>query len=644
MADLQISQFVPTAPTQEPMQGRPNQSKQTPSQSIPSRNDSVQISPQQKDQQGLTEFELQLEYSKKGGSGLALSSPQQAPQLPIAAPFVEKEQTTSGQKALSQKPISQNLISKGTLNQEIIAQSSQQNLPRLAESDLAPSRTPISGFESSKVTPYQTRLAQADLAGQQVQINNLPKQDPSQSPPQSLHQGLHLGLQTMQDGTFPQQSNSGALGELKQQSASLEGSAFNRSGNSLNSRKLENAKSSEKLVNPRNINSFTNQTSIPVTDTLPLQSSAQAQFRGNNIQSKNVQMTSPSNVSHLASDLTGSALFINELADAEVGFSNGSELGQDKGIQARKKTWSGSLSGNEFIDTLGSVQLAPESSSEKMITADPFFAGIQNKSSQQTELPTGLQLNSIKKKQMGAGITGRNEEPNSSLHASLQASGQAFGMAAGTQSGIGSSSQMADVTAHVVPGAMSKLRIATDGLMNISSGIQKLSLQGGEMKIRLRPDNLGEIHLKVTTNGSNVGLKIQASDEKSKQIIEESLSYLKESLSAQNLALNQVDLSVLSTSNMMGNDDSKNSSQNSNSQNQNSLNMEGFNFNQQSMNGQMSGRDYGNSNQTNYFDNDGVPAARVSAMRRNGQSQFSQVDPSGLARLKASNGRLDVMA
>ena len=64
------------------------------------------------------------------------------------------------------------------------------------------------------------------------------------------------------------------------------------------------------------------------------------------------------------------------------------------------------------------------------------------------------------------------------------------------------------------------------------------------MHIRLKPENLGELHVRVMTDGTQVGLHIQASDEKSKKILEESLSHLKESMAAQNLTLGSVELTV----------------------------------------------------------------------------------------------------
>ena len=67
------------------------------------------------------------------------------------------------------------------------------------------------------------------------------------------------------------------------------------------------------------------------------------------------------------------------------------------------------------------------------------------------------------------------------------------------------------------------------------------------MKIRLNPDHLGEIHVRVSAggkSGSEVGLQIQASDERAKRILEESISSLKDGLASQSLTLSKIDVQV----------------------------------------------------------------------------------------------------
>ena len=104
------------------------------------------------------------------------------------------------------------------------------------------------------------------------------------------------------------------------------------------------------------------------------------------------------------------------------------------------------------------------------------------------------------------------------------------------------------VTGHVVPGAASRERLSSESLAGIGTQIRGLGAQGGEMRIRMKPENLGELHMKITTQGNTVGIQIQASDERAKRILEDSLSHLKESLASQSLTLGQVDVNVSQSS------------------------------------------------------------------------------------------------
>ena len=112
-----------------------------------------------------------------------------------------------------------------------------------------------------------------------------------------------------------------------------------------------------------------------------------------------------------------------------------------------------------------------------------------------------------------------------------------------------------EIPANVVPGAMSRDRLSTDSLIGLSTGIRNLTQQGsGEIRVRLKPGNLGELNIRVITDGNRVGLHIQASDEKAKAVIEESMVHLKESLSAQHMTLSQVDLTLASSPVLTGSD------------------------------------------------------------------------------------------
>ena len=103
-----------------------------------------------------------------------------------------------------------------------------------------------------------------------------------------------------------------------------------------------------------------------------------------------------------------------------------------------------------------------------------------------------------------------------------------------------------EVQGHVVRGAMARERLATASVVHVSSNISNLTAQGGgEIRIRLKPDNLGELHLRVIAHGNDVRLQIKATDDRARGIIEESMSQLKENLASHNLSLNGVDLTTV---------------------------------------------------------------------------------------------------
>ncbi|MBI4925308.1 MAG: flagellar hook-length control protein FliK [Bdellovibrio sp.] len=102
-----------------------------------------------------------------------------------------------------------------------------------------------------------------------------------------------------------------------------------------------------------------------------------------------------------------------------------------------------------------------------------------------------------------------------------------------------------EINGHVVPGAMAKERLTRESLLGMSQEIKRLSTNGGgEISIRLKPDHLGELHLQVGTFGRNVHLKVKASNEEARKILEESIEHLKESLKEHELNLARVDFGV----------------------------------------------------------------------------------------------------
>jgi len=98
--------------------------------------------------------------------------------------------------------------------------------------------------------------------------------------------------------------------------------------------------------------------------------------------------------------------------------------------------------------------------------------------------------------------------------------------------------------APVTQGTAGKTILSHDALNQISNQVNLMSKakQDGEIKIRLKPDHLGELMMSVKTNGQHVSLQIKAQDHESKRIIEESLGRLKDSLATQSLDLGKVDV------------------------------------------------------------------------------------------------------
>lgn len=183
--------------------------------------------------------------------------------------------------------------------------------------------------------------------------------------------------------------------------------------------------------------------------------------------------------------------------------------------------------------------------------------------------------------------------------------------------------QTIELKGNVVPGGMMRDRLTTDTVHNLSNGIQSMKFaKGGEMSIKLNPAHLGELMIKVSTDGQAVGLKVHASDPKAKKILEESISSLKESLATQQLALGRVDISVTPTN------QSQQSFLDANSQNSNS----GYRSDMQ----QFDSRDSGQQRSSYAQAQEGydVPQSRSSLVGSN----------AGRAARTASNGRVDLMA
>jgi len=121
----------------------------------------------------------------------------------------------------------------------------------------------------------------------------------------------------------------------------------------------------------------------------------------------------------------------------------------------------------------------------------------------------------------------------------------------GKEAFSGTMTQHLDPSAHskvidapVTEGASGRPVLSHDAIHKMTEHVSQLSQAklDGEIKIRLRPDHLGELQMSVRTQGQNVAIEIKAQNGESKKIIEESLASLKESLANQNLSLARVDV------------------------------------------------------------------------------------------------------
>ena len=150
------------------------------------------------------------------------------------------------------------------------------------------------------------------------------------------------------------------------------------------------------------------------------------------------------------------------------------------------------------------------------------------------------------------------------------------------------------------------------------------------MRVKLHPENLGELHVRVITSGNQVGLQIQASDEKAKKILEESMSHLKDSLASHSLALGSIEVTVAPQSSSSGEmkQEHQQSRQDMMGQSQSNMNQSGQGGSQNS---------YGS------VEND-VAGGRSSMRAMGGSAALSSRAAESSRPSVAANGRLDVRA
>jgi len=199
------------------------------------------------------------------------------------------------------------------------------------------------------------------------------------------------------------------------------------------------------------------------------------------------------------------------------------------------------LSGAEFLGTLNSIREASQarSSGSGGEGAEGFGSSGQRPNLQVIE--GGL-------RQRDEALDGPNSRKNpfSTEWSGIEGAGAAVAHPAGMS--LHGGPHPLQLEGQVTQGSMARERLSSEALLGLSTGIRNFSSanpQGaGEILVRLKPDNLGELRLRVSANGSDIGLKIQASDERSRKILEESMGYLKESLASQNLSLGKVEIAL----------------------------------------------------------------------------------------------------
>ena len=329
----------------------------------------------------------------------------------------------------------------------------------------------------------------------------------------------------------------------------------------------------------------------------------------------------PSHLTSLNSSRSGQAGQSDLMSEIQDGFENlildspfASDVSSSSPIQGKQLNHK--LSGTEFIETLNGTQRA--STQQKTLVG-----GTGKEASRLAGLNIPIEISSDPKAAKTLGMVMGNHEKKPSGKEKINSelfAGIAKDLSSENQFGI-SNPVPAPMTAHVTSGGQVKDRFATDSLINISSQIKTLSQAGGgEFRVRLKPENLGELNIRVIAKGGNIGVQFQASDEKARKVLEDSMNYLKESRSAQKLSLGSVEVSVMPQS--QGSD--SNSNQNFMAQ------QDSF---QQNLN---QGRNQGNSQRWDQAMQDGMSESKWSAKPR----AMSQPFQSRAADL----GRIDVTA
>jgi flagellar hook-length control protein FliK len=98
--------------------------------------------------------------------------------------------------------------------------------------------------------------------------------------------------------------------------------------------------------------------------------------------------------------------------------------------------------------------------------------------------------------------------------------------------------------------ATQKMDEPEKNIQEIMNKAQYLVKQGGgEMNVKMSPDGLGEVQLKVLLQDGKVNIEMQTQDKSVKKLIEDSLSELKSSLAAHRLSVEHVRIDTVNATN-----------------------------------------------------------------------------------------------
>ncbi len=198
------------------------------------------------------------------------------------------------------------------------------------------------------------------------------------------------------------------------------------------------------------------------------------------------------------------------------------------------------------------------------------------------------------------------------------------------------STKLADATAlgagAMLPGAVQPN--AEDKTVNIQNLIKQAQViikeGGGEMKLEMSPEGMGQVNLKVAVENGQVNIQMITQNKEAKKMIEEGLSELKASLAAHKLQVDnlKVDLSEGVSKQMQ-------EQLNDHKQNQSREFAQNFLGNM---------RDERQGFRQGFFDNSGYKAYKNLAEREGGVPQPDAVGSTSAAKKKQTDRRLDMVA